>query len=292
MIQLINKKSMHLTLLILSLSLSLMSCGLTKEAFNSRANDRRLLKPGALDLPIDEIYKKYQYNFLDKYKITHDFIMASGCSYIAKKPVGIYDLLPGKNYAMSEAVDIYEKDNHTYQRTYPFNDINHLNPINFDRYVRSVKVIGPMAREAETDRWGHRYIDTSKLPPEYKEVEQGFQPICFESWQNTQHFLTIYLNKRTLEFPNIYGLKDGVISHEKVGDNNWWVQKFDYQPYKINSSGRVVESWVLPVANTGYVFIFELGANQDSLKNPQAHTQMQAIFRYLIESVKIEPIQQ
>lgn len=251
---------------------SLTGCGIASEVINHEANDQRLLKAGALDVSINEIYKKYQYNFLDQYRITHDFIMASGCNYRVKKPIGIKDLIPSANYAISDALDIFEQNNHTYQRSYQTKDINHLNPDNIDRYVRP-----------EFDRGLDPY---GKPLPKGK----GFQPMCFEAWQGTQHFLTVYLHKRKLDIPNIYGLQDGVISHEKVGSNHWWVQKFDLRPYQANGAGRIVESWVLPIADSGYTFIFEFGANQDSLKYPQAHAQMQAIFKHLIESVKIEPI--
>ena len=264
-------KKLNTSLLLVVIALSLTACGIASEVVNHEANDRRLLKPGSLDVPINEIYSKYQYNFLDKYKISHDFIMAKGCSYRGK-PVGIKDVIPGTNYAISPVLDVFEKYNHTYQRAYMINDVAKLNPMSMDKYTRSEWQMG---------------TDTNGNP----RMMKGFQSMCFETWQGTQHFLSISLNKRKLAAPNIYGFKEGVISHQTIGNNHWDIQKFDYQPYAINSSGRLVESWVLPIAETGYIFIFEFGANQDSLQHPQAHAQMQTIFKHLIESVKIEPIQ-
>lgn len=265
----INPKKLHVALFSIAIALSLAACGIASEVVNHEANDKRLLKPGALDVPIAKIYERFQYKFLDHYKITHDFVMSGSCHYYGP-PVGIKDIIPGNNYAISPVLDIFEKGNHTYTKAYQNNDVAKLNPTNIDRYTRP--------------EWQNG-TDSNGKPM----IAKGFQPMCFETWQGTQHFLTIYLNKRKLINPNIYGFKDGVISHQTIGNNHWDIQKFDYQPYAINSSGRLVESWVLPVADTGYTFIFELGANQDSLKYPQAHAQMQAIFKHLIESVKIEP---
>lgn len=225
------------------------------------------MKPGALDAPIRETYVRYQYKFLNQYRITHDFILGGGCEYRGK-PVGINNVLPGKNYAPFTAKDIFETGEHTYIDVYLKNAST---PINIDRYVRPEWQMGP-------DRDG-----------QYRTVK-GFAPMCAEAWLSTQHFLTVYLNKRVLNKPNVYGLDGGVISHQVVGKNNWWVQTFDLAPYRSNGAGRLVESWVLPIHETGYVLVFEFGANQDSLKHPQTHAQMQAIFRHLIESVKIEPL--
>lgn len=264
-----NKNQFFCASLLLTLTITLTACGITSEVVNHEANDRRLLKSGALDSQLTGVYDTYQFKFLDKYKITHQFPRAANhCKYGKLPTLDVKDGYSGEFYDVS---DIFEKDNHTYQRSYQNNDTAKLNPSNIDQYTRPEWQMGPSG-------------DGS-----YRTVK-GFQSMCFETWQGTQHFLSISLNKRKLAIPNIYGFKDGVISHQTIGNNHWDIQKFDYKPYEINSSGRLVESWVLPIADTDYTFIFEFGANQDSLQHPQSHAQMQAIFKHLIESVKIEPI--
>ena len=44
------------------------------------------------------------------------------------------------------------------------------------------------------------------------------------------------------------------------------------------------------MGETGYTFLFRLGANLESIKYPQAHARFQSTFHQLIESVKIEPL--
>lgn len=260
----LNQKWLHLILVLVIVAAGLTGCGIASEVINHEANDQRLLKPGALDSQLTGVYDTYQFKFLDKYKITHQFPRAANhCQYGKLPTLNIKDGYSGEVWNVT---DIFEKDGHTWQTSSKPDK-----PFNIDQYTRP--------------EWQNG-TDSNGNP----RAAKGFQSMCFETWQGTQHFLSISLNKRKLAIPNIYGFKDGVISHQTIGNNHWDIQKFDYQPYAINSSGRLVESWVLPIADTDYTFIFEFGANQDSLQHPQSHAQMQAIFKHLIESVKIEPI--
>jgi len=270
-----NNKLLPLSVFLLASMWSLTGCGVASEVIHHDANDQRLLKAGALDVPINEIYKKYQYNFLDQYKITHDFIMASGCNYRVKKPIGIKDLIPSANYAISEALDIFEQNNHTYQRSYQTKDINHLNPDNIDRYVRP-----------EFDRGLDPY--GNPLPK-----GKGFQPMCFESWGGTSHVLAIKLYKKdiaTWKSDLSQVNPNGKFTEETINGNKWLVQTNDIGQRALNGTGGAYLHYSTAIGNTGYTLTIQLGANQDSLKYPQAHAQMKAIFKHLIESVKIEQI--
>ncbi len=265
-----NFTKSHLNhLAVVALSLGLSACGITSEVINNKANEQRLLKAGALDVGVAELYDTYSFNFLNRYRVSHKYISTDKCHYANDDAKSIRIKRQPPNFGddfIYETLPIYEKDGHTLQG-YPADQ----KPKKLDKYTLS--------------EWQNG-TDANEKP----RIAKGFQPMCFETWQGTQHFLSISLNKRKLAIPNVYGFKDGVISHQIIGNNHWDIQKFDYQPYAINSSGRLVESWVLPIADTGYTFIFEFGANLDSLKHPAAHAQMQAIFKHLIESVNIEPI--
>jgi len=233
-------------------TVSLTACAFVGEQLRDKAMEEELLKPGALDSPISvpTEYPGYSYKFLGKYRISHDWY-GMGCHYHGPV-VGVQG-------------DIYEQDGHTFQA-----GVAEPKPQNIDRYTRPEWTANGYQGQPVTNK--------------------GFNPVCFESWYGTQHYISVALNRRTLDQPNVYGFKDGQISHQVIGKYNWWVQKFDLIPYQPNSAGRLAESWVLPVADTGYVFVFEFGANLESLNHPEAHAQMQAIFKHLIESVKIEPI--
>lgn len=260
------KKTSYLSLFLFNVLFGLSACGITSDVIHQKSNDKRLLKPGALDVPINEIYTKYQYNFLDQYKITHDFIMTGGCSYRSTKTVGIHDLVPGTNYAISNAPDIFEKDEHTFVRVYPFKDHAYKNPINIDKYTRPEWT-------ADGRTW------------------KGFEPICAQAWQLSNHSLSISLVKLPVDAAiKRYSVANLALQKKTIGTNTWLTQTAELEPRVINTFGGEFMVAILPIENTGYVFVFKLKANQDSLQHPQAHTQIQAIFRHLLESVKIEPI--
>ena len=69
-------KATVLCLLVVSI---LGGCGIEE---GIKRNDERYLKPGALDLPLTNVYDTYQYKFLDKYRITHQWPHTAGtCKY-------------------------------------------------------------------------------------------------------------------------------------------------------------------------------------------------------------------
>ena len=256
-------------MLLMALLLNLTACSIVSEVVNHEANDQRLLKAGALDVSIAEIYLRYQYKFLDKYQISHDFVMTGGCSYYGP-PVGIKDIIPGTNYAIRPATDIFEKDNHTWQETI----YGRSDPRNIDRYTRPEWQMGPSG-------------DGS-----YRTVK-GFNPMCFQSWGGTSHTLGVKLYKQdistwqqklTIANPN------GKFTEEIIGGNKWLVQTNPIAERRINSTGGAFLHYTTAIGNSGYTLTMQIGANKDSLQHPQAHAQMQAIFKHLIESVKIETI--
>lgn len=255
-------------MLLMALLLNLTACSIVSEVVNHEANDQRLLKAGALDVSIAEIYLRYQYKFLDKYQISHDFVMTGGCSYYGP-PVGIKDIIPGTNYAIRPATDIFEKDNHTWQETI----YGRSDPRNIDRYTRP--------------EWQNG-TDANGKP----RIAKGFQSMCSQSWYSSQHVLNIELRKQNIDDLMAAAKKYDpklVFETRVVNGNKWQVRFSDLGPAPLNGAGGPFQTWLLPIGDTGYTFIFGLGANQDSLKYPQAHAQMQAIFKHLIESVKIEP---
>jgi len=269
-----NNKRLSLFVLVLAFMLSLTGCGIASEVINHEANDQRLLKAGALDLPVSDVYIKYQYSFLNKYQITHDFILAGGCTYNVGG-VGIKDVPTGSNYVLKRAPSIFERDEHTYVSVFQTKDVNQLNPRNIDRYVRP-----------EFDRGLDPY--GNPLPK-----GKGFQPMCFESWGGTSHVLAIKLYKKdiaTWKSDLSQVNPNGKFTEETINGNKWLVQTNDIAQRALNGTGGAYLHYSTAIGNTGYTLTIQLGANQDSLKYPQAHAQMKAIFKHLIESVKIEQI--
>lgn len=283
----------------LALIIFLTGCGIETR------HDDRYMKPGAFDMPLTGIYETYQFHLLDRYRVTHQWLNSSACSYSAlEQPSQV----PGRRTRFYVANDIYEENGITKQRgAHPTKD--------FNRYVRSVKQQSPIyapatKEEAEASvaaalERARRSSKTgiyespppsTRQPIRHEEIEIGFRPLCFESWWVTSHFLRGMLYKRDLaSWRAIQTEKNpkGKWSERRVGANLWLVQETveqDFSPPPLNGVGGPFQIWLLPIGDTGYTLGMELGASRESLKYPDAHARFRATLNHLVESVKIEPL--
>jgi hypothetical protein len=234
-----------------------------------KRNDDRYMRPGALDMPLTGIYRTYQFNLLERYRVTQQWVSSSGCRYGGvEKP----DIRPGVRSFFFVGTEIFEENGKTWIRS------DGIHKYDFDRFVRSVKEISK-----ERGREG-------------TVIEIGWRPVCFESWWVTSHYLRAMLYKRDLASWRAKLTEEnpkGKWSERRVGDNLWLVQETaedDMRPRPLNGVGGPFQFWLLPIADTGYTLGMELGASRESLQYPDAHARFQATFRHLIESVKIEPL--
>lgn len=233
-----------------------------------RSNDDRYLRPGALDPEVRQAFKRYEYKLMNKYMVGHDWLMGVySCHY--NQP--IFD----PNAPLTIAGDIDEKDGVTYQlRDSPaYRRTGNIKYLSIDRYVR------PEYTVIDVDG-KHR-------------TAKGFEPMCNQVWVGTGLALTILMVKSTPEDwePRLSAWAGNMprqLGKEQVGNNLWQVQRV---PMRSNGVWSV-EDWMLPIGDTGYMFLFIFSADKDRVAAaPSAHSQMQEIFRHLIESVRIEPIQ-
>ena len=295
-------KKINRLILACTLPLTLSACGFIGQQLADKAGEERLLKPGALDLPLTGINDTYQYNFMNTYRITHQWPSISNCSYIKNPVPGVEGGSTGKFYSV---FDIYELDGHTWQAgsmsfeefkrshyvhpIYPtpvptFDDYTYY--LSFDRYVRSVKTINPVVYDKIT---GRRIEGASEV------IEVGLQVLCHQSWYKSQHSIAMYLRKWSVD-QYINWLQTnaqplGQVSRQRRGTLDWTVLEFQLEPQPNNGgSSGPYQYWMLPVGETGYTFMLRLGANQESLKHPETHARMQTAFLRLIDSMKIEPI--
>lgn len=258
---------MRKALLLLSIML-LTACGFVAGQLQDKANEEKLLKPGALDLPLTGFYSHYQYKLLDRYQVKHQWLRESVCQYssIETEKYESKDRLTKDRFFTVR--DIFEEGNSTKQRG--------AHPAwNFDRFVR----------------------------PEYTvqtrnglKTERGYNVLGLEAWWTTSHSIALFLRKQPLDemkagFSKWY--PEGIWTTKKINNLTWHVQETSedkFRPRPINGVGGPFQTWVLPLANTGYTMAMELGASKESLQYPDAHARMQAMFKHLIESVSIEPI--
>lgn len=237
-----------------------------------KRNDDRYMQPGALDFPLTGLYETYQYRFLDKYRITHQWLNSSNCGY------GKYRTRAGRVGSSVETFavdDIVEVGGKTYQ-------VDERGKRDFDRSVRSV-----ISEE-------RHYTDASGQRKTFPSEQIGFHPLCFESWWTSSHYLRLRLQKRTLkELEQVFSDRypEGQWTTKYLNGKVWRVQEVPLEKLRPRTGvGGPYQSWLLPLGDTGYTFALELGASKESLQYPEAHARFQTTFRHLIESVKIEPL--
>lgn len=281
------KKKIVLTLAGLTLMLALSACGVVGQQLSDKANEERLLKPGALDLPLTGVNDTYQYKFLDKYRITHQWPRISNCKYRALPTLNVKDGSRGEFWAVP---DIYEVDGHTWQ-------LGDKKPY-FDRYMRHYEVVSSVYDPASLGVGADGRYDANRKR-KIGETVAAYEPqsLCFESWYATSHSLVMRLHKRDQETWKAQLTQfnpKGKWSEQRVAGNVWAVQEVPEQelsPRAPGAAGGWFQSWLLPIGDTGYTISLQLGASQESMQYPQAHARMKTMFRQLIESVRIEPLQ-
>ena len=179
--------------------------------------------------------------------------------------------------------DIYEADGHTWQRFEP-----EFGPANIDNFVRPTYTTKNDERDPTTGIKTGRQFDRQHV---------GFDTLCFEAWVKTSHAVALMLYKRTLTDWNTalktwsqgaYLSADARYYTETVGSNKWHVYRLPLKPRVGTRIAGAFELRLLPLGDTGYTLALELAANEDSLRDPEDHAKFQAMFRHLIESVKIE----
>lgn len=269
----LNRKIMQSLLVTLLIAL-LTGCGFYAQQIREKNREEYLLNnPGAYDPRIVKAtrYVNHQFNLPERFRITHDWVRGfTPCSY------HIIDLPKEKQNgywygSYSRLGDFFEYRGKTLQERrdegYPHKTYN-ISSLDQDEYVKP-----------------HQGVDGKGNPKTYDP-----RSVCNQYLLGTSHSLSIWLIKETeaqwkkgldRDFP------DSKLMQEKIGENIWYGKRSELAPHLPNKI-RAYERRVLPIADTGYVFEFEFGADQDSLKISGKHEQMKKIYRHLLESVKIE----
>ena len=250
------------------LAVLLTGCGIEDVV---RKNDDRYAKPGAMDPVIADIfYRTYQFKLLDKYLITHQWVNTSGCSYRAAMKPGA---TPRELTFFYIGQDVVEQDGKTWQR------FASGKLIDFDSWVRSVTVISKAK-----GREGQPY-------------EAGLQPMCFESWWGSSHYLRLRLQRKTLselEEALEQRYPEGQWRSELRNQLHWRVQQVPSDKFRsppLNGLGGPYQAWLVALGDSGYSMAIEMGASTESLKHPQAHAALENVYMHLIDSLKVERLQ-
>lgn len=249
-------------LLLFCTSALISSCGVDEII---RKNDDRYATPGAMDSPLTGIYNTYRLDLLDRYRISHQWL-ESGCAYRGVRQSSTQQAILSRFFV---GRDIVEKDGKTWLR---FSD----GLFDFDPWVRSVK-------------W------TSKEKgKEGQTKEVGLKPVCFEYWWASSHYLSATIRHSSLRdyeasFANSYRLAKW--STRQLNGLNWRVAEVPSNLLQVrppNGLGGPYRAWLTELGNTGYVISIEMGASKESLDHPQAHADIEGVFKHLVSSLKVE----
>lgn len=253
--------------LTLAAAVMLTSCGL-KETI--RKNDDRYAKPGAMDPVIaDLFYRVYQFNLLDRFRITHDWVNTSGCNYRASMKPGVK---PGELSFIYIGRDVVEIDGKTWHRSAGGTLAD------FDPFVRSVTWVSQeKGKEGQT-----------------KEV--GLKPVCFEYWWASSHYLSASIRHSSLSaYEASFGKSHRLAkwTTRELNGLNWRVAEVPINMLEVrppNGLGGPYQAWLTELGDTGYVMSIEMGASKESLDHPRAHAEIEAVFKHLLSSLKVERI--
>lgn len=231
-----------------------------------RKNDDRYARPGAMDSPMVEVFRTYQFKLMDRYRITHQFLF-SGCEYrdIQKLDAGTN----GGLFHLSR--DLIEQDGKTWLRA------SDGRLFDFDRWVRSIIVL------------------SKEKGSEGQPREIGLNSVCDQSWWSSSHGLHVTLYK-TAEMERLAANWAAKDAWQTVNRNGlqWRVRKVPFDqlrtppPYGLAGP---YQTWITQLGDSGYSIAFHMGASTDSLKHPQAHAQLEKIYMHLIDSLKVERLQ-
>lgn len=251
--------------LMVRVLMTLFLSGCTVQSF-LRENDERYSTAGALDSQLTGVYDAYEFNLMDGYRVSHQWL-ESGCRYrgLKQSPAA-----SGRGIRLYRGQDIVEKDAKTWLR---FDD---MRLFDFDGWVRSVKWI------------------SQEKGKEGQLVEIGLKPVCFESWWKSSHYLRIRLQKRTLaEFEAVFEKEypEGNWRSQSLNGLNWRVQSVPLAQLRsrpLNGVGGPYQSWLVGLGDTGYAMAIEMGASQESLAHPQVHAAIEGVLIHLVNSLKVD----
>ena len=84
---------------------------------------------------------------------------------------------------------------------------------------------------------------------------------------------------------------EGKWHSESLNSLQWRVQQVpvaELRTRPLNGLGGPYKAWLTALGNSGYSISIEMGASQESLDHPRAHAEIEAVFKHLVGSLKVE----
>ncbi len=236
---------------------------------------------GADRRPITGQLQSFYFRFLDKHYIAHGWPSTSACKYGL---ISADD--PDRNAAgwMGRAFvfPFYEKDGVIWQERsapYPTYNANHLFRSSIQRIPVFEDPDGASAR---------------KRVVRYEDRDDGFRALCYETWVPLRMGMVVRLHERTVTewVDKLRAENPGLplsTSSETIGPNVWTLVSFPLRPAKTGVYGGPYQYYILPIGDSRYTLLFRLAATEESLQDPMGFAALGAVFRSMLESVRVEP---
>lgn len=252
-----------------------------------RASDEQHTRPGALDpaLPTEQtVYDQYALKFLNRFRVSYKWYQSTGC-----RSGGIpVDDGNAVDSAGTRVRHFYtspiEREGEKIVRRTTSPDVP---AADLTRFFRSVKHTVPVYAEkgGKTD-----FTQVTS----YRNREEGWAAMCIQHWVGLNMSIDFRFFERTVDewiavLQSEYAGTSARGGHEMIGKNTWTTYTVPIQPAKLNNVSGPYKFYILPVGDSGFTVAFSLGANHYALSNPQGFVAMEALFRRILESMRIEP---
>ena len=232
--------------------------------------DAKEARAHLMDARLTNVYDTYQFRLVNKYRVTHEWMRNSdGCRYSMVATLNVKDGLHGETYRVD---DIVERNGISYQ-------VDGEEEYDLGRYIQS-RVLEKSAHQGNEES--------------LERIEVGYRPLCLQEWSETKSLISFRMHSFSLKdyrdaFTKRY--PDARWSQKRLGQNTWTVQEVaDKDLQSVNGVGGMYQTWLLPIGDTGYIIILDLGANRKTMEHPEAFEELKGVFKHLLESVKIEPL--
>lgn len=260
---------------------ALASSGCSNGILYDAALQKGLIK-GPSFPKVEHGFTTYNFSFLNRYQITHDYLFGPGVEDCHYGKQGKSKMMNGYSVFIHDKVgDMVERDGKLYQFSY---------------WQR-------MGGWYEADMSGHviGMEMTYKIPGVAGQKYRSFEPICAD-WVNTNFNFLISLKKESAE-----SIKEQIEEIKMLSREAWKGSSWE-EPTRVQRAGNQwilfrhrypamyladqSEEWYLPVADTGYYYRVSFSYRSDAPENsPDEYGRFRAAFDRIIDSFKIEPVE-
>ena len=231
-------------------------------------------KPISLQLP------SYSFRFLNDHLVSHGWSSTSACKYGS-----ISADEPDRNeygwLGRSFVYPFFEKEGIIWQERSP-----PLLRYNANHLFRSAMQRVPIYEDPDGTGAHNRVVG-------YEDREDGLRHLCHQAWVPLRMAIGIRLHERTVkEWIDILRAENPGLpmatGTETIGRNVWTTAFFPLRPITPGLFSSPYRYYILPIGDGRFTLLLRLAAVEESLQDPMGFAALGAVFRGILESVRVE----